>query len=274
MISNKLVPFIVEPGLNTSYIDALFVSMFFKPSYIQDMLIDQDNNIELDAIHLQDIIYHYFVRNMRSRYTINYQVINEIRNQLIFQGWMDNCNIVDLFEVQDLYNFLTEKFYRNGLINFESCDGSNLNLNYININVEKSDNIRDMVNLWIDENLQNYHLRDIPKFIPIFLNRNHRNDITNFLIDIKEGIQFEKNNNNQSQHEILWVIHSIICFSKTGNGHYYCIVSDGNEWFLFSDNKIPSLIKINIKDEDIVLRIKQECVFVFYTLDKKNKQLK
>jgi hypothetical protein len=258
MITNKSIPFIVEAGLNTSYIDSLFVSMFYKPSYIQDILIDtekvndvdtENENDILDRIYLQDIIYHYFVRNMRNKYTISFQTINELRNQLVYLGWKENENIVDLFEIHELYDFLIKKIYKNSLISFEL----------------ENNKINNLINTWINDNLGKYKLKDIPKFISIYFDRKKNNN--NYLVDIKEGINFEKNNIDDDQKEYLWRIHSIICFSNPG--HYYSIVFDGSEWFLFSNKKLPALIKINIKDEDIVMKIKQECIFVMYTLDKK-----
>lgn len=259
-----MIPFIVEAGLNTSYIDSLFVSMFFKPSYIQNILINE--NVDLDVLHLQDIIFHYFVKNLRNRYCINFEMINEIRNNLIYQGWKQNDNIVDLYEVQELYDYLISKFCDSPILNF--VDNNDItSMNFITININQNDNLNNLLDEWISTTFKKFSFKEIPKFLPIYLDRGK--DGFNIMVDLHQAIYFDKYNSDESQHETIWIIHSIICYSNTGNGHYYSIIFDNNEWYLFSNGKLPSLIKINIKDEDMATRIKQECVFVFYTLDKK-----
>jgi hypothetical protein len=276
MITNKLHPFIVEDGLNTSYIDSLFVSMFFKPSYIQNILSDYVDN--LNFLHLQDIIYHYFVHNMRCGYTINAQIMNEIRNYLIYCGWKNDCNIVDLFEVQELFDFImngcsNEKITFNNTDSIDTNTITNTNTitsNYIHLNIQKNSDVKTLIDDLIINKLGNYKLLNLPNFIPVFLDRNlFSGKINDSLIDIQEAIQFEKNNTDPEQNEVMWILHSIICYTKADRGNYYSIVFDENGWYLYSNSKLPSLIKINIKDEDISYKIKRECVFLLYTLDKR-----
>jgi hypothetical protein len=267
MITNKLIPFIVEDGLNTSYIDALFVSMFFKPSYIQNILSDYVD--DLNFLHLQDIIYNYFVHNMRCGYTINAQIMNEIRNYLIYCGWKNDCNIVDMFEVQELFDFIMNGC-NNKKITFYNSNNENISMtNFIHLNVQKNSDIKTLI-YDLTSKMGNYKLSTQPNFIPIFLDRNlFSGKINDSLIDIQEAIQFEKNNIDQYQKNVMWILHSIICYSKTDRGNYYSVVFDENGWYIYSNSKLPSLIKINIKDEDIAYKIKRECVFLLYTLDKR-----
>jgi hypothetical protein len=267
MISNKLTPFIVEDGLNTSYIDALFVSLFFKPSHVQNILSDHLD--DLNAMHLQDIIYHNFVHNMRHRYVIDSQIMNEIRNYFIYCGWKRDNEILNLFEVQELYNFLMEKFSQEK-ITFNKNNNEIIDINYIHLNVNNNSDIKTLLDEWITTTLGNFELKQIPKFIPIFLDRNiSSTKINTFLIDIHEGIQFEKNNINEEQKNTMWKIHSIVCFSKTHTGHYYSIVQSNNSWFMYNNSKKPSLVNIDMKDYDIACKIQKECVFIMYTLDDK-----
>jgi hypothetical protein len=267
MITNKITPFIVEDGLNTSYIDSLFVSMFFKPSYIQNVLSDYINN--LNFLHLQDMIYHYFVHNMRCGYTINVQIMNEIRNYLVYCGWKNDCNIVDMFEVQELFDFIMNGF-GNEKITFNNNDKNIMTSNFIHLNVQKNSDVKTLIDDLITNKLGNYKLLNLPKFIPVFLDRNlFSGKINDSLIDIQEAIQFEKNNIDKEQKEVMWVLHSIICYSKTDRGNYYSVVFDENGWYIYCNSKLPSLIKINIKDEDMAHKIKRECVFLFYMQDKR-----
>ena len=267
MISNKSTPFIVEDGLNTSYIDALFVSLFFKPSHIQNVLSEYLD--DLNAMHLQDIIYHYFVHNMRHRYTIDSQIMNEIRNYFVYCGWKKDNDITNLYEVQDLYEFLMEKFCEDKIV-FNNGSDATTCVNYIHLNINKNSDVKTLLDEWITTKFDNYELKEIPNFVPVFIDRNiFSTKINNFLIDIQEGIQFDKNNTNKEQKNIMWKIHSIVCFSKTNTGHYYSIVNNDNSWFMCSNSKMPSLVNIDLKDADIACKIQKECVFIMYTLDNK-----
>lgn len=304
MFANKSLSLIVEDGYNTSYIDSLFVSMFFKPSYIQDVLSDDVENFKF--MHLQDIIYNYFVKNMRCGYVINSQIMNEIRNNLIYCGWKNDCNIIEVFDVQELYDFIIQGLNKNQLtfnfiesekkdfeiinkeidinINIDNNNSENNNkskdltlkstmsINYINLDIYKSESIKNLLNEWIDKKFKLYQLEEIPTFIPIFLNRTIDNKYNESLIDIQEGIQLNKNNINDEQKEYVWIIHSIICYSKVER-KYYSVIVNNKSWYLFKNSKLPSLIKIDIKDEDWAYKIKKECVFLFYTLDKQDSKI-
>ena len=77
----KMINFIVEDGYNTSYMDSVFVALFYKTSYPQNILAEQVD--DMNILYLQDLIYYYFVKNMRLNYTINSQIMNEIRNWMV-----------------------------------------------------------------------------------------------------------------------------------------------------------------------------------------------
>lgn len=301
-MNNNIIPFIVENALNSSYIDSLFVSLFFKPSYIQDILSEYPENISF--IYLQELIYENFVCNMRRNFFIDSATINEIRNYMTLCGWKNTSDTIDTYDVQDLYSFLINGFHKSKLnftkigrcapssasspslpINLSSISvhggcatrsrslaneaderSDLIKLNYIELKVTKNSDIKTMLDEYFDEKISQYHFEEVPNFIPIYLNRNFEttnvNKLNNFSIDIKQGIYISKNNINQEQKTLLWTIHSIVCYSS---GHYYSIVSNETGWYLFSHFKLPSLLKIDIKNEDMAAKIKQECVFVVYT---------
>jgi hypothetical protein len=263
MFANKSLSLIIEDGYNTSYIDSLFVSMFYKPSYIQNILLD--DVINLKFLHLQNMIDTYFVEKMRMGYVINSLTMNEIRNQLIFCGWKNESNIIEVFNVQELYDFIMNGFNKKQLM-FKTTNENNIAINYISLNVSKNNDIKDLLNIWIDNNLSSYELKENPTFIPLYLNRINGEKYNESLIDIQEGIQLKKNNTNKEQHELMWKIHAITCFSKNER-KYYSIIIHNKSWYLFKNSKLPSLMKINIDDEDFVYKIQKECVLLFYTLD-------
>jgi hypothetical protein len=108
-----------------------------------------------------------------------------------------------------------------------------------------------------------YKFVNLPSLVPIYIKRK----IDGCKVDIKKRIQFHKNN-NKSQENASWIIHSIICYSRVGNGHYYTILYTAyDDWYLFDNNKMPSLIKIDIYDSDVAEKIKQECVLILYRID-------
>ena len=264
-MNNNIIPFIVENSLNSSYIDSLFVSLFFKPSYIQDILSEYPENISF--IYLQELIYENFVCNMRRNYFIDSATINEIRNYMTLCGWKNSSDTINTYDVQDLYSFLINGFHKSKLnFTIHSDQETVTKMNYIELKIRKNSDIKTMLDDYFDEKIKQYHFEEVPNFIPIYLNRNFEttnvNKLNNFSIDIKQGIYISKNNTNPEQKTLLWTIHSIVCYSS---GHYYSIVSNETGWYLFSHFKLPSLLKIDIKNEDMAAKIKQECVFVVYT---------
>jgi len=264
-MNNNIIPFTIENGYNTSYIDTLLVSLFFKNSYIQNILSNMPKEIKF--IYLQELIYLKFVSNIKLQYSINSSIINEIRNYMFLCGWKTNENILELYDVVDFYNFLINNFNCNKII-FEKNIDNNIELNYIELNIVKDSNIKNLLDQWIDDNLENYSIKEKPDYISIYLNRNsNSNSNLNYIIDIKEGICFTKNNTDNEYKNIWWKINSIICYSKSEKKYYAILSDDNNNWYSFDSSRIPSLCKINIKESYLAIKIKQECVFLTYILD-------
>ena len=232
-------PLIIENSLNASYIDNLFVAMFYKMSHIQNILTNDIDNCE--HLYLHNMIYYYFVNNMKLKNVISSQIINEIRNYSVFCGWKKNLNFIDVFSVNEYYDFLISVLNHNNLFNKS---------NYIELNISYNCDIKNALDVYLENNNLECIL---PSFIPIYLNK--KSDV---IIDIYKAITI----NNYAN---IWAIHSIICFSKKER-QYYSIISSNNEWFLYTSSKKPSLIKINIADEELSYRIKQDCCFLFYTI--------
>jgi len=269
--------FIIEDGYNTSYIDTTVMALFYRPTHLTELLFQLPEKTKF--VYLQSIINTHIIEQTRRNSSVDASLINEIRNYSFVCGWKEGCNVTELYNAIEYLEFLVKGFDFCGikcdLMEFSKKtheDIQSIKINYITVQVTENNNIKTLLERWTNDNLKksvsgtsSYHFTEIPMLIPIYLNRYiDGNQINNYKIDIKKKIRF----NNKGQHDISWVIHSIICFSNTGNGHYYCIINmDNNEWFLFNDNKIPSLVKISITDDDIANKIKQECVVVLYRLD-------
>lgn len=253
--------FYVEDGYNTSYIDSLLIALFYKPTHLYELLTDIPENIKFS--YLQDMISHNLVEQVRKNYSINASIINEIRNYSLMCGWKSGSSITDLYNVTDYLDFLLTGFSCN-IINIETLS-YNIKLNYLTFNAKNDSNIKILLDNWISENInkQTYHFVELPTLIPINIKRENEN----CKIDIKKRIQFDKNN-NKSQSSASWVIHSILCYSRVGIGRYYSVIyTTYDNWYLFSNEKLPSMQKIDIKDQNISEKIKQECVLMLYRID-------
>ena len=250
--------FVVENGINTSYIDALLFSLFYN-THCNDLLIELPENDDFG--YLQDLILDNFIYPIRNGHTIKADIINEIRNYSHVCGWKKNKNILELFKVNDYFNFiidgLTKKIINiNVKINEKNI--KSMTMNYINFDITKNTNIKKLLNKWYKPE---YSFNEIPFIIPIYLNRQNDMSYNYNKIDINKKIKFNNNNLNS------WTIYSIICYAKsTECDIYYSLILYNDMWYLFNNMNYPALIKIDITDSDIKFKIMQECVMIFYRL--------
>lgn len=100
--------FAVANGINTSYIDSLLIALFYKESYLQQMLFQQTENEYFS--YLQDLIYINFIDNVRNSKSVDSFQINEIRNYSYMCGWKNTTNIIDLYDVIDYFSFIMDGF--------------------------------------------------------------------------------------------------------------------------------------------------------------------
>lgn len=271
---------VVENGYNTSYIDTLIMSLFYKPSYIENMLnccAEQSN-----FYYIQDMIKHNFVDPIRRKFSINSDILNELRNYCVMCGWKQNENVTDLFSIADFYSFLLAGI-SSGYLMFKIIDNKNGSINqqkmpFINIklNDDKYDvSINNLLNDWVSETLLSnnenltYSFVDIPFVIGLHIDRTMSDNKSSAIkIDIMKKIKFNNNADNL-QTECSWNIHSVICYTET-NAHYYCLCQlSNNDWYLYDSTLKPSLCKIDtdtMKNENFSNKIKQECMFIFYEL--------
>jgi len=283
---NNKISFVIQESNNTSYIDSLLIGLFYKSTNLRDYLSEEPKQIKF--YYLQDLIMTNFITNIMKGYSIDTTIINEIRNYSIICGWKNGYGITDLFDIVDYLTFILSGLSINTInleiININTINSKDdiieYNEKYIIIKLDNDDNysnnysnkeydLRILLEKWksslinsTNPNIiKSYRFKEIPKLIPIFIERNNNN----YKIDIKKRISF-----NDMDY---WTIHSIICYSNYQNGHYYTLFKGNcNEWFIFDNLKIPSISEIDIKNELVSSKIKQECVLIFYHYEQKNEQ--
>jgi hypothetical protein len=273
--------FIIDDGLNTSYIDTVLVALYYNHTHLNEMLINLPE--ESKFTYLQEIIKNDIIKPIRKNFSITSSTMNEIRNYSFICGWKNNSDITELFNPIDYMSFLINGFgsYK---IKYDVAEIStktqsenimSIELDYIQSNVTYDTNVKTLLDDWkkslskkTAETTSHYKFIELPMLIPIYINRHSDGtQINNCKIDITQKIKFTKNNDTM-QSDASWSIHSIICFSKINGGHYYSIINTNeNIWYIFNNLKIPSLSPIDMYNDNNSNRIKQECVVILYRLD-------
>lgn len=263
--------FIIENGYNTSYIDSLFMGLFYKSSALDDLMIQVPKNSKF--AYLQDLIFNNVIQKVRRNASVDSSIINEIRNYSYMCGWKNSHDVTELFNIVEYFDFLmsgiTEK-----CINIESIHNNENNqniktiqINYFETVVSEDTNTKNILKSILKHYVSNasyYYFIELPILIPIYINRYDKNyKPNNYMIDIHWKINF-KDIHQQSQRNASWIVSSFVCLSSSNS--YYTIINTGNELCLFSNEKIPSLSKIDVNDEITITKIKQEVVLIFYCL--------
>jgi hypothetical protein len=250
--------FVVENGINTSYIDTLLFSLFYN-IHCNDLLIELPENERFG--YLQDLILDNFIYPIRNGHTVTANIINEIRNYSYLCGWKNNSNILELFDTCEYFDFLMNGITKKIInidIKINDKNIKNITMNYLTFNIEKNTNVKILLNKW---QKNNFYFREIPFIVPIYLNRKYESSYNHNKIDIKKKIKFNNDKINS------WTIYSIICYVKSiDHNIYYSLILYDNTWYLFNNLNYPALSKIDITDNDIKFKIMQECVMLFYRL--------
>ena len=218
--------FIIEKGVNTSYISSLLVGMFLNPSKISDILSNDVDNINM--YYLQESIRVNIVEHIRNNYSIELSTINEIRNICLLLNWKQPEDPLTLFNINDFYTFIIKNMSN-------SC--CHYVLNPENISLETSINE-------LTKNITPVE-KDID-FVSFYINRKN-----NRTIEIMKEIKIAGQKKNKK-------IHAIICYSD----RYYAIIKIKENWYLFDEQSLPSIVPLDIKI--IKDRIQKFCVMLFY----------
>lgn len=280
MNESDKIPCVIEGGYNTSYITSLLSAFFYKENeHLKSILLNQPNNNS--GYYLQELIKVNYIEPIRKHYTIKSDILNEIRNYLLINGFLSKENIMNSFKIQsitELYIFLSEylnsqkmEFDISKIKDGKLIETDNLHkLSMIELKVNnKNTSIRELFLNWITTTLLKeqeeyycYKLKDVPSYLCFYLKREKQEE--NTMIDIMNKIKFFKNS-DPTQNYIKYIIHSLICFD--GKNYYACMIGYNNKWIMLNENKIPSMQHISMADDEITEKIKKEVMFVVYTLD-------
>ena len=276
-LNDNSFPLVVEGGYNTSYIYSLFTSLFYrKNEYIKELLNCEP--AQPSGYYLQELIKTNFIDPILKNYSIKSDIINEIRNYLIINGYLNNLNIFESIKsnsIDSLYEFISELLNGEKMV-FEMIkikDGQVIEKNkyhktsLIKIDVgEQNTSIRNEFIKWInktvlnnDDDLYTYELTNMPTYISFYFNRLN----SNIDIDLMRNIKFFKNC-NPTQNCIKYKIHGIVCKNEN---NFYSVFYNNNKWIMFTENKIPSLEYISLSDDEIIDKIKSQVVFAIYTIE-------
>jgi len=282
---DNTIPLVVENGMNTCYIDALFVALFYKETPYTNFILETTPK-NPTGYYLQELIKSKFVEPIRKHYSITSNIINEIRNYALICGWASDGNIDGQKDCSEFYTFMADLFNIPNL-EFEILEIKNNTITnnthksilpFIPLSPDTNNTIRSLLIDWINTKIINndieinhcYKLTNIPQFIILNVNRFNYNGIrNNYKIDIMKRIKFF-GNNDTSQNYLKWKIHSMVCHKGESykSGHYYAITTTHcKKWLLFDDNLVPSFEQIDLEDDDIQNKIMFEAVLIIYTLD-------
>ncbi|AYV83523.1 MAG: ubiquitin carboxyl-terminal hydrolase [Hyperionvirus sp.] len=304
--SNKERLFVIENGFNTCYIDALLMSLFYKPSsYLDGLLVSEPKDPMF--VYLQEIIKIKFVDKVRKNVSVGGDVMNEIRVYASICGWKQNFP-EELFEQQDVNEFYTfllgiinsplieiqRQTFSEGALDSRSDLGVIEKIPFVNLNVSgdvEVVSIKELLSGWMNNNtveikrevikkgvrsvemvkaLNIYKIVNVPTFVGISLNRfgGGAGERIRSQIDIQKRIKLH---HISDDHDGLrWRIHAFICHQgeSAKSGHYYAVIfSNENTWLLFDDKAVPSVKEIDITVSDIAESIRREIVFAIYCYD-------
>lgn len=98
--------FTVENGINTCYIDAVLMGLFYTPSTIYYNMLECDPKNDM-FLYFQEMLKYNFIDHVRKHKSITSDNINSIRNFLFFNvNWLHN-DYIELLEQQDISEFYT-----------------------------------------------------------------------------------------------------------------------------------------------------------------------
>ena len=172
--------FIIGDGINTSYIDSLIVSLFYKPTYLDNILSQYPQDSKF--IYLQELINTNVIDVIRKNFSVDKSIINEIRNYSIDCGWKYAGGITKLYNVIDYMTFLLSGFdlckLQIEIIDItKTSNVSPMIINYIELKPDSDSNINTELSNWINKNIiykksNIYKFIEVPLLIPIYINRN------------------------------------------------------------------------------------------------------
>jgi uncharacterized UBP type Zn finger protein len=286
--------FVVENPGNSCYIDSLFMALFYAPSYIKTILLTT-NLKYVDSLYLQECIKSQFINIIKNNKSVSIENMNFIKYILMQNGWK---TFEELFEQQDIsefYTFIIKKFKCHMIEikqktltedTFKYSYGKIEQIPFIPLSIPKNTdtgiNIKDMLHNWMYDNpvkkynnditsniLYSYEITNIPIIVALYINRFSSNGCRKDVnILIQKKIKLFKTV-YENENVVKWIFHAAICHvgSTNKSGHYYTLLIKNKDWYIFDDQQIPCLKKIEMNDKKLSSKVRKECVFLLYKLD-------
>ena len=258
----NITPFTIEN--RTNYLDTLLVSMFLSRSYIDTLLVNMPKSVKY--MILQECIKFHFVDKIRKCKSVSNNNMNKIKYICLECGWKNAIDILEQHDIGEFYEFILSAF--NGeFIKIKKINGDDsMDIPFIPISPPNIDSnvefvkIVDLLKNWSHKDNNLYNIINTPTIIPIYINRFKTDSRNNIKIDIQKRIKIDVDNNSR------WRFHSAICHVGTTNdkGRYYAIIRHFDKWYIYDNAKIPSIINIDIKDDDARNHIMEDVVFIIY----------
>ena len=284
-------PIILENGYNTSGLYAFITSMFLARSDSVIKLLNIDGE-DIRISYVQEFLKENIIGRFQMNRSMPISSINRFRNLLFNFGWRrDVRNDINLLlsdtDPTDIYNFLFAKRMQNKLY-FERVESKENKVDTISFDAIEiglgdlvfSDGKLPIINLsssiknWIQKYVAqsenhnySYRFKDLPYLIPVFIDPaiNNTNEESRVPIDIKEAIGFQSLN-DPVQKIFTWDIQSIVLFNYENKEYSSLIRNENDDWFLVSQSTIPSNIKIDMSDPNVVKVISRQIRAVFYKI--------
>jgi ubiquitin C-terminal hydrolase len=118
------------------------------------------------------------------------------------------------------------------------------------------------------------HIVNSPSILALSINR-FQNRIENGKIVIRRnstGVDIQRkispfhNKHTVNKHE--WIFHAAVCHrgDTINSGHYYSILTRGEEYYVFDDLNTPCLTLVGMENPEVTNIIKRECILLIYRL--------
>lgn len=255
----------IENGENTNCLSCLILSLFYNKTVVYSLFLENDN-IKPNYIYIQELI-KTIINNMKKFYFINSNSLNHLKTIIYMNKFKDIDTILESCKIEELYNYLY------GIFSVNKIQLINLNNNAIiddvtYLNLECNDYNTTVKNL-IKKNYSFKILNNIPKFMAFKLDRLN----TDMIIDIQKKITMNcifniesiTNTSSSDSRNLICYIYTIICYDDETK-KYFSYVNFSNYWFKISDYNENSIIKVEIKSEEYIIKLKS--IFLIYILDK------
>jgi hypothetical protein len=259
--------FIIENITKSTYIDAILIALLYPCNKIITTDITNLKEIDYNLIYLQEYIKSNIINKIKKNKSIQSHVLLDFKQLLYKSGWEydeDNNQTLNYEQyISKFYVFISKKIAIEP-IKIIKNNQIIVPMSYITLNTPKhitNITIKQLFNSFLINNSKNsYTIQSPTKYLilPLYINRENNKDI---LIDLQKKIILNKHSLTSG---ITLYFYSSICYNTVSNYYYVLFTGDNITYYIYNNQLIPNIIKIDITNEIIAKLIKKECIFVFY----------